>query len=444
MPSHSIRTRRAIRSWVLFDWAAQPYFTLILTFLFAPYFARVLVGDAVLGQSLWGYGQAVAGLLIAVSAPICGAWIDHAGRRKIWLLLFSLLFVSGCCVLWWAAPGGTMPILAVLIAVLIAQCGVELSTVVTNAMLPDIAGEKRGGVSGSGMAVGYLGGLVSLILVLAVFTTGPEPGQTMLGLPELGMTQDTPYFAERVVGPLSAIWYMVFIIPLFLYVPDRTRLPNAEGVQTSNIWRVVISTLRMVKGNRGAIRFLIARMAYQDGLVALFAFGGIFAAGSFGWRAQELGIFGIILSISAGIGAYLGGKLDDRLGPKKVILMCLAALIVCCGLITFLQGDDGVAALTSATGLAFLSLGFCLGLAVGPVQAASRTLLIGLAPPEKITSYFGLYALSGKASAFLAPLTVALATTITGRIEAGLFVIIGFFVIGIILLAPLKFSSRRP
>lgn len=439
-------TKRARLSWALFDWAAQPYFTLITTFVFSPYFVTVYVGDAVRGQAIWGYGQTAAGLAIALLAPVFGAIADRTGRRKPWIGGFSICLMVGCWALWYAVPETGLGLVMVLAALVLAQLGAEFATVFTNAMLPGLAKPGHvGRLGGFGWALGYAGGLVSLVIVLGFFAVVPGTGRTMIGLEPLAFA-NVDHAGARISGPFSAIWFGLFVLPLFLLTPVEPKRSQKVLAAIRDGLRGLGQTLRSAKNDTNVIRFLIARMIYFDGLTALFAFGGIYAAGVFGWTATTLGIFGIVLSVFAAVGALLGGPLDDRLGSKAVCLVSVAGLVIAAiGVVsidrTHILFVIPVEWPEEASGLfsrpaerAYLIFAVLIGIFAGPAQAASRTLLTRLVSQDQITAYFGLYALSGKATAFLAPLAIAIATTASGQQRAGLAMVVVFLVVGFLLL----------
>ena len=439
-------------SWAMFDWANQPYFTLITTFIFAPYFASAVVGDAVRGQELWGYGQAVAGLCIALLSPVMGAIADAAGRRKPWILVFQSLCVLACAGLWLAMPGAAdRDLVMILGLVVLASLGAEFAMVFNNAMLPGLTTKNRlGRLSGQAWAMGYLGGLLTLGFVLGGFSLPEVP---LFGLDKASHEHD------RMVGPLSAIWMVVFVLPMFLFPPDTP--PSGLGLARSTRLGLgqLAGTLRAAGHYRNVLLFLIARMIYFDGLSAVFAFGGIYAAGIFGWTTTNLGIFGIIITIFAAVGAVAGGWLDDRIGSKRTIVMSVVGLIVATlGIISitvdgrggegrmdtifffvhYAVAPPGEGMFTTLAEQIFLVFGILIGIFGGPAQAASRTMIARLAPVEKIGEFYGLYALSGKATAFMAPLVVALITGITQSQRAGVAIILVFLVLGLLLMLPVR------
>jgi UMF1 family MFS transporter len=320
--------RSAIVGWILFDWAAQPYFTLVTTFVYAPYFASAVAPDAVRGQELWGYATACAGIVIAFCSPVLGAIADAAGRRKPWIAGFGAVLVVASTLLWLGKPQDATTIPIVLAAFAIGTIAVEFATVFNNAMMPNLVPpEKIGSLSGTGWAVGYVGGLISLVITLGLLAADPATGKTLLGLKPLFGLDAVTHQGDRASGPLSALWFLIFVAPLFLFTPDHPgRMAVVPAIRTG--LATLADTLRHLPQRRDTALFLLATMIYADGLVALFAFGGIYAAGTFGWHTIEIGVFGILLTITGTIGAYGGGKLDDRFGPKLVILTALALLII--------------------------------------------------------------------------------------------------------------------
>jgi UMF1 family MFS transporter len=440
-------------SWMLFDWSVQPFYTLILTFLFAPYFANIVVGNGPKGQSMWGFGAAVAGVLIAVGSPFLGAFADGRGQRKPWIALFSVILAVAMTSLWIATPAApSSTIYLVLLAFVIATACAEYTAVFTNAIMPSLVPHSElGRLSGAGWACGYFGGLASLFLVAGLIVPMGDSGQTMFGLSPLLTLDTTAREGDRIVGPLSAVWYLVFMIPFFLFVPDiqRKRARDARPA-TAELW----DTVRSLPQNRDMLLFLIARMIYTDGLTAIFTFGGIYGASVFGWGPLELGLFGIILTLVGAFGALIGGVLDDRISAKFVIVSALAVLLV--GALGILSVDSshvlfffdvdpkapGSSPFSSAGERVFLAFAIVVGLVSAPVQASSRSLLARLAPPDKITQYFGLFAFSGKVTAFLAPLLVALVTAVSQSQRLGMAAITLFLITGIALMLPVRVPSR--
>jgi UMF1 family MFS transporter len=441
--------RAAVISWIFFDWAAQPYFTLITTFVFAPYFATHVASDPASGQSLWGFATAAAGLMIALMSPVLGAVADASGRRKPWIAAFGALLVIGSCLMWFGRPGDVSVIPSLLLAYVIATIGVEFATVFNNAMMPTLVPPDRiGRLSGTGWATGYVGGILSLILVLGFLAANPETGRTLFGFAPLFGLDPVTHQGDRITGPLTGIWFVVFVLPMFLLTPDypaKRRLPEAlrEGLTDLR------QTLAELPKQKSLAAFLLANMIYTDALVSLFAFGGIYAAGTFGWNTIEIGTFGIILAIAGTFGGWLGGKLDDRLGPKRVIAGSMLILLFAIVAILMVETDRiflvpvappaaGGALFASAAERAYLVLGCLIGMAGAPLQAASRTLLIRMAPKQRVAQYFGLFALTGKVTSFVGPLLIGVITEVTASQKAGMAVLVLFFVAGLALLARVR------
>jgi UMF1 family MFS transporter len=435
----------ALAGWALLEWAAQPFYTLITTFLFAPYFANVFIGDAVRGQALWGYAAAAAGLGVAITTPILGAIADASGRRKPWMLGFAFLLAAATCALWIAAPGKAGLALPVMLAFIVAAISAECIAVFANSIMPTLVPQRElGRLSGIGWATGYLGGLVSLLIMAGLIVTNPATGKTLLGLTPLLKLDAVAREGDRLVGPFSAAWLLLFVIPFFLFTPEPRSAGPARGIGAA--LGEFKDTIKSLPRYRNILLFLIARMIYVDGLTAIFAFGGIYGASVYGWSAFELGLFGIILTVVGVIGALVGGFLDDKLGSVTVIVGTL--LLVMVGAIGILSIDkthvlfttlvpekvQGSAPFSSMGERVFLAFAILIGLVAAPVQASSRSLMARLAPAEKMTQFFGLFAFSGKVTAFAAPLAVGAVTTLTGSQRAGIAVIVVFLALGLLMM----------
>ncbi|MEM9269767.1 MAG: MFS transporter, partial [Pseudomonadota bacterium] len=284
------------RAWCLYDWAGQPFFTLVLTFVFAPYFAASVASDPVTGQAIWSNTITVAGLSMAILAPILGAIADHAGPRKPWIAVFSALFVLGAVGLWGAVPDMASP-LPILVLFGIAYFGAEIAFVFYSAMLPSLASKAEiGHLSGRGYAWGYVAGILSLVLVLGFLAPAPGGEKTLLGLsPAFGLdpSQGEP---QRATGPLAALWFVLFAVPLFLVVPDAPRRANPGSAVRSGL-AALTASIKSLPGERSLFAFLIGSMLYRDALAGVYIFGGIYAAGVLGWGTFQLGVFGIIAAL---------------------------------------------------------------------------------------------------------------------------------------------------
>jgi MFS transporter, UMF1 family len=438
-------SRAAVAAWILFEWAVQPFFTLVTTFVYAPYFAASIVGDPTRGQALWGFATAAAGFSIALLAPALGAIADAAGHRKPWIAGFSALLCLASALLWLGKPGDASSIVPALAAFALGAVGAQCALVFFNSMMPSLVPPERlGRLSGTAWAIAYVGGLISLALTLGFLAGSPTTGKTLLGLAPLFGLDPLAHEGDRATGPFTAIWLVLFAWPLFLFTPDRPRRCGVvEALRTG--LGTLRRTLRSLPRERDVALFLLANMICADGLVALFAFGGIYAAGTFGWGTVEIGSFGILLTVAGTIGAFVGGKLDDRYGPKRVILGCLMILIVSGAAILSIDRDriaflpvappaPGAALFGAAAERAYLAVGLLIGAVAGPLQAAARSLLARLAPADRVTQFFGLFALSGKITSFLGPLLVGVVTAATASQKAGMAVLLLFFAAGALVL----------
>ncbi|MGI9465263.1 MAG: MFS transporter, partial [Aestuariivirgaceae bacterium] len=387
---HSQRHRNwlPMAAWCSYDWANSAFSTVITTFIFSVYFAQAVAASPVEGTVLWSRAVTVAGLVVAVTSPLLGAIADFSGPRKPWLLVFTSACVIFTALLWYVRPTPEFVVLALGLYVM-ASITYHFAIIFYDAMLKSIAPRKRlGRISGWGWATGYAGGLLCLVLCLWIVRSA---GGNALGL--------DAELAEpiRATSLLVALWFAVFAIPIFLLVPDRP----AMGVNILKATKAGLLQLpgmvAMLRQNPPIARFLIAHMFYTDGLVTLFAFGGIYAAVEFGMTPADILVFGIALNIAAGVGAAGFAWVDDAIGSRNTIMLALAGLVVSTGGL-LLARTDGL----------FWLLAIVLGLFVGPAQAAGRSLMARLAPEGIETEMFGLYALAGKATAFVGPLVLGL------------------------------------
>ncbi|MDO5648617.1 MFS transporter [Paracoccus sp. (in: a-proteobacteria)] len=453
--------RKRIWGWWFFDWASQPYHTLLLTFIFSIYFAEVAQTHFIAGgataaqagaraQSLWGYGLAVSGAIIAMLAPILGAIADSSGRRMIWIWGFSGLYVIGSAGLWWLMPDQPALIQAVVLFG-IGMIGVEFTTIFTNAQLPGLAPRAEiGRVSGSGYAFGYVGGVVSLAIMLALFAETPT-GRTLIGIDPLFGLDAAQREGTRFVGPFVALWYIVFMIPFFLWVREGRggHRPVQIGAALRDLWALI----RSLRHRRSLAAWLASSMFSRDALNALYGFGGVYAGTVLGWPVFLAGVFGVISAVSAAVISWLGGRADRQFGPRAVIIACTLALMAVCMLLIGMDTETifGIPAPAAPVlaglrlpDLLFFICGAVIGGAGGALQAASRTMMVRHTTPERATEGFGLYALSGKATAFLAPAAIAITTDLTGNQQIGFLPLIVIFLVALILLIWVKPEGEAP
>ena len=405
--------KRAIAAWVLYDWAYGAFNTVVTTFVFATYFTQKVAADPASGASQWAAMQAIAGFCIAMLSVPLGAVADRAGRRRQMLGLATLVMALATLGLWFVRPVTDDVTLALVLAG-IASVGFEVATVFYNAMMPGLVERRHiGRLSMLAWGAGYAGGLIclGLCLVLLVF---PDP-------PHFGLDRAQSE-QVRATALLAGGWVLLFGWPVAVFVPERGgrrgwRQALAEGAAELR------QVLRDAWRQAGLRQFLIARLLYMDGLTTLFAFGGIYAAGQFGLSATEVLIFGIGLNVTAGLGALGFAFIEDRIGAKTTVLVSLAALALL-----------GLALLLTHDRTAFWVLGHAVGIFVGPAQAASRSLMARMAPPEARAAYFGLFALSGRVTGFLGPLLLSIATAAFASQRAGMAVIVVLLVTGALLL----------
>jgi MFS transporter, UMF1 family len=447
------KNKRGVFAWMLFDWAAQPFFTVVITFIFGPYFVSRFANDPILGQAAWGYTITISGIIIALVSPVLGAIADASGSRKKWIGFFSVINIVALSLLWFAVPGSAfwLPMLLIVLATIAA----EFSIVFNDSMMPSLVNKTEiGKISNIAWGLGYLGGLIVLFAVLLFLSANPSTGKTLIGVTPLFGLDQTQGEDARITGPFAALWYFIFIIPLFLFTPDTSKgLSLRESVSTG--LTELKSTLRELKNRKPMLRFLIARMIYQDGINGLLALGGTFAAGMFAWQTVEMGIYGILLLILAIVGCYCAGALDSKIGSKKVVIISLIFLILATlgivstgpGYIMFglvpLSSVDSGGLFGTAAERAYILFGLFIGLVFGPAQASSRSYLARSVSLDEAGRFFGLYALSGRATSFAAPVLVATITLWSGSARLGMAALIVFLIAGLLLLLATPYPALK-
>ena len=430
-------------SWTMFDFANQPFYTLIMTFVFSVYFTDVFIVGADGAQKLT-LTQTISGLAIAVLSPVLGSITDIKGNRKLLMGITSALFVLGMALLWYSPPGAPDGIWLVMFGLILASAMVGFSEVFNNSVLSTIeTPENSGWLSGMGYGVGYIAGLIALILFLIIFVWPGGETESLYGL------NTSEYEHIRIVGPLSAIWYAVFIIPLFLFTPDLKKnnvtVINSIKIGLTNF----IKTFKEARKYKNIFIFLITRMFYQDALNALFVVGGVYASLVVGMSLTQVLILGIILNVLSGPSSIYGGYLNDLIGSKNVINLSLWGL--------FLSGVLGISIdkdtifffftvneysssveeftfgiFNSVSQVTYICVVIGISIFYGPAQTASRALMIKLAPQEKMTEFFGLYAFAGKSTAWLVPGIMSLILAFTDSLQYAMISIMFFNLIGII------------
>ena len=407
--------RRAIWSWALYDFGNSAFTTLVITFVYATYFTQAIAPDPITGTVLWSRAVTVTALITAICSPLLGALADRGGYRKAFVLLSTLVCVLATAGLYQVLPGQVM---AALVLVVIANLGYEIATVFYNAFLPDISPPGRiGRISGYGWALGYVGGLLALLLALVALV---QPATPWFGFStEAGEN-------IRATNLLTAAWFAVFALPFLLWVPEDRSAVSGRGRVIGDAVRQLRGTFSEIRRHRQIVRLLVARFFYNNGLVTVIAFGGIYAAESFGFTLEEVLVFGIALNVAAGAGALAMGYLDDRIGGKRTIIISLIGLTVAT-----------VLAIVATDKLLLWVTGVIIGIFLGPNQAASRSLMGRFVPKEKENEFFGFFAFSGKLTAFVGPFLLGVLTQWTGSQRWGISVVLVLFAVGLVLMIPL-------
>ena len=430
-------------SWTMFDFANQPFYTLIMTFVFSVYFTDVFITGEDGAQKLT-LTQTISGIFIAILSPVLGSITDIKGNRKMFMGITSILFVIGMALLWYSPPGAPDGIWVVMFGLILASAMVGFSEVFNNSVLATIeTPENSGWLSGMGYGLGYISGLIALILFLIIFVWPGGETENLFGL------NTSEYEHIRIVGPLCAIWYVLFIIPLFLFTPDLKKKPitTLESIKVG--LTNFINTFREAKKYKNIFIFLITRMFYQDALNALFVVGGVYASIVVGMTLTQVLILGIILNILAGPSSIYGGYLNDLIGSKNVINLSLWGLLAS-GILGLSIDKDTIfyffsvdeysanvedftfGIFNSISQVTYICVVIGISLFYGPAQTASRALMIKLAPPDKMTEFFGLYAFAGKSTAWLVPGLMSIILAFTGSLQYAMISIVFFNLIGIV------------
>ena len=398
-------------AYCLYDWASSPFATVVITFIFSAYFERAIVGNAEEASILWGWSISISAFIIACLAPFIGRHIDIKLSHKFWLIVFTLISSFGAALFWFAYPVPES-VIFVCILVIISNIAFELGGVVYNSLLPAFSRERKiGSLSGKAWAAGYLGGIICLLIILFGFVQNENP---LFGVEKESAAN------IRIAGPIVAIWFIVFSLPFLVQIKKNKKIILDKK---ENLVKEVFSNIKKLfkKSNKG--RFLLSRMIYTDGLNTLFAFGGLYAAGTFKMSFSEIIIFGILINITAGIGSLFFSYLDDKVGPKFIIKISLTFLIIFGSITLIIENKE-----------LFLIFGAALGFFIGSVQSSSRSFMSRYIINGNNAETFGTYAISGKVTAFIGPAVLAITVSVFNSQRAGMASIIIFLLVGLILL----------
>ena len=421
--------RRQIWSWAMYDFANSAFTTLVVTFIYGTYFTQSIADNEILGTKYWSWGISITAIVVALCSPVLGAIADSVGSRKRIMFISTLVCVFATALLFFPQNGQVFLALSLFI---VANIAFEFGTVFCNAYLPELTTENRiGKLSGMAWGLGYVGGLSALVVALLFFVQSEQP--------LLGFSTDNGEHI-RATNLLVSLWFLVFSLPFFIWVKDKKKkdkTPLNQLVKDSFV--ALKKTFQELSSYRQIFRFLVARLVYNDALITIFAFGGIYAASTIGFSFEEIIVLGIVLNVMAGIGAFVFGYLDDGKGSKTVILWSIVFLMTACliaflapelpGLFQFIFGGKAIPDWFNAKNL-FWMAAILIGLFSGPNQSASRSHMARITPQKKRNEFFGFYAFSGKMTAFLGPFLFGLATSYFESQQAGLIVIFILFFIG--------------
>jgi UMF1 family MFS transporter len=419
-----------IFSWSMYDFANQPFTTLIVTFIYGTFFTKVIAENEIVGTLLWSRGITITALVVALLSPIMGAVADNGGFRKLYLIFWTWVSIVGALLLWFPVNG---QVVFALTAFIIGNIGFEMGSVFCNAFLPDIAPkEKIGRISGYGWSFGYVGGLISLTLGLVLFINPEVP---------IFYLDKSNYEHIRATNIMVAVWFALFSIPTFLYVKENHKNSSKKQNLISNSFKDLKQSFQNIRKYKELTKFLIARLIYNDGLITIFAFGGIYAAGTFGFTMTEIMIFAIVLNITAGIGAFMMGFLDDKIGGKRTIQISNYGLIIACIIAVFAPNQNLITITLPVMGDTVVSgrtlfwiSGIMIGIFSGPNQASSRSLMARFIPKGKESEFFGFFAFSGKATAFMGPFFLGFFTQMFDSQRYGIAVVLVLLIAGAYLL----------
>jgi UMF1 family MFS transporter len=403
MKLFKFKNRRAVLAWSFYDFANQPFSTIIVTFIYSAFFVKVIASNDQEGTFLWTIVIAITAVVVSLLSPILGALADKGGYRKVFLILSTLICSLFSILLYFPTEG---QVYFALTCFLIANIAFEMGSVFCNSYLPDLSNSKNiGRISGYAWGLGFVGGLLALFLSLSLFDIN-NPDEI------------------RKINIMVGVWFLLFSIPTFLFVNDKKRKKfNRNHIYSSFL--SLKATFKSISSYSKIYRFLIARLFFNDGLITIFALGGVYAVGTLDFSFEEVMLLGIVLNICAGAGSFLFGYIEDKIGASKVINISLFVLIIAT-LLAYHSPD------TTHPKEWFWVAGVLLGFMVGPNQSCSRSLMARLTPKEKQNEFFGFFALTGKATSFLGPLLFGIITKFHSQ-QMALWVVVILLLLGLIL-----------
>ena len=405
---------KKIFNFALYDFANSAFTTIIITFIFSTYFAKEIAPNPILGQSYWGWTIGITGIIVAIIGPLLGSFADKKNYTEFFIKIFTIICISLTCLLWFSKPSEKY-LLYTLLIVGLANIFYELSLIFYNSTLKKISeSENLGKSSGFSFALGYIGGIIVLIICIKIFIDNNT-------LP-FGLSNENSENV-RVTSIFVALWYLIFSIP-FLF--NLKKINNYKIQKTTND----IKNFKEIiwdKGLNNIGKFLLARMLYADGLNAIIVMGGIFAVGVFKLEIKDLLVLSVLMNVTAFIGAIIGGYANDRFSSKSVIIFSLIGLILSSSIILFLKSK-----------IIFLVFASINGFFIGPVQSASRVFMTKSIDENNQASGFGLFALSGKLTSFIGPLLVSTITYISNSQKIGFSSAIVLLLIGLLILLKVK------
>ena len=397
------KNSKEIISWSFYDFANQPYTTLIITFIYSAFFVNYIAPNETNGTFLWANAISITAICVGILSPILGAFADSGGYRKFFLIFFTILCSIFTALLYIPDSGD---VFLALVLVILSNIAYELGTVFSNSYLIDLSNNKNvGRISGTAWGFGFVGGLIALFCALTFF--------------DVNIPNDI-----KLINIFVAIWFLFFSLPAFFFLKDRKK----EKLLMSNLilsCKSLKITFKEIYKYKKILNFLIARLFYNDGLITIFALGGIYAVGSLDFSMREVLILGVVLNIFAAIGSFTFGYIEDKIGVKNVINISLLILIFAT-LLAF------IAPWTNFPKEIFWLAGVLLGTMIGPNQSCSRSFMSQIIPIEKKNEFFGFFALTGKATSFLGPLLFGIITTLHSQQFALLSVVV-FFILGYII-----------